>query len=304
MNNLAVIMKFIVVSIVLVLLPASCNMSRTFLKPSQIPLVPSFTFTTQKDTVHVKVDTSTFQPQFFDKNERPLDYDFSIESVLFPNKDGNILNGWMMKPKYRDIAGTILHFHGSGGNLLFHYSIISPLTKYGFQVFSFDYSQFGYSEGKANRRSMITDAYAALSYIEQRADVKDGRLILYGQSYGGHLAAIVGSSRQQSIDAMVIEGAFSSHREEAVHTVPVLGYIVRQGLTAKEEIKKYSKPLLVIHSKEDQSVPIKLGKKIYENANEPKAFFEVDKTHIQALNFYSEEISNRIFKMLDNDNLR
>jgi hypothetical protein len=67
-----------------------------------------------------------------------------------------------------------------------------------------------------------------------------------------------------------------------------------QGLCTKKEIKKFKKTVLIIHSKEDKLVPFYMGEKIYKNANEPKEFYEVDKRHLEALQYYSKEISEKI----------
>lgn len=38
-------------------------------------------------------------------------------------------------------------------------TIVKPLVEKGFNVFVFDYSGFGYSEGKAKRKKLPTDIY-------------------------------------------------------------------------------------------------------------------------------------------------
>ncbi len=276
---------------------SSCSMSKTFLYPSKLPK-KDFSFSDRDDKVIYAKYAEKNHQLIFTTEKDSAAYTHSIESVVFQSKNGNKLNGWMLKPKNKKIIATILHFHGSAGNLLYHHERIAPLVKEGFQIFTFDYSEFGYSEGKATRKNVLIDANSALDYIKQREDVKGTKLIIYGQSYGGHTAALIGTERQNEIEAMVIEGGFSSHREEAVYKVPFLGNIVKQGKKAKKEIKKFHKPLLIIHSNEDKVVPLYLGKRIFDNANQPKTFFEVDKSHLFALKYYAKEIANKIIKML------
>ena len=209
------------------------------------------------------------------------------------------MNAWFLTPKEIKPIATIIHFHGSAGNLLSQYKTISPLIDYGFQIISFDYSGYGFSEGKATRKNAIEDAYSFLDFAKKHEHIKSTKLILYGQSYGGYLASIVGSNKQNDIDGIVIEGAFSSHKAEANYTVPVLGLIVKNEEKAVVEIRKNNKPVLVIHSTEDKKVPLKFGKKIFKNANQPKEFYEIDKPHILGLQYYSKEISKKIKMMLD-----
>jgi dienelactone hydrolase len=163
----------------------------------------------------------------------------------------------------------------------------------------FDYSGFGFSEGEATRKNALNDALSALDYIKARQEVKDTKLVIYGQSFGGHLSAVVAAQRENEIDGLVIEGAYSSNKDIAAHAVPVLGRIVvKQGYSAVKSIKDFHKPLLVIHSTEDQEIPFSMGKKIFDNANAPKEFYEVKECHICAPIFYTDEISGKIKNML------
>lgn len=290
------IRKIVFILVILFTL-SSCAFNFTFFRPYKLPK-SNFSLTgIDSDTIFVKMDTITLQPSFLKRNKDTVDFGYSIESVIFKNPNGNKLNGWMLKPKDVKIIGTILHFHGSGGNLLYHHKAIAPLTKFGFQIFTFDYSGFGYSEGKATRNSVVVDAYSAFDYTTNRNDIKQTKILLYGQSYGAHLATIVGIKEESKIEGMILEGGFSSHKDEAVYTIPIIGNIVKQGISTKNEIKKFTKPLLIIHSKEDKKVPYYMGEKIFKNANEPKELYTVDKPHIEALQYYSKEISSKIKKM-------
>lgn len=280
---------------------ASCSFNGMFLKPTKIPNgVKKATIKTEKDTFVFSFAGENHQPTIANFNGQPSDLDYTIESVIFKNANGTNLNGWLVKPKSIIPTVTLLHFHGNAGALLNQYQAVSPLLKYGFQIFTFDYSGFGFSEGKATRENVLIDANAALNYLKTRSELANTKLVIYGQSLGGHLASVVAAERQQEIDGLVVEGAFSSYKDIAGKRVPLLGnLIVKKGYSAKKAIKNYKKPLLVIHSKEDKVIPMALGKKIFDNANMPKEFYEIKKKHITGPTYYSEEIAGKIKKMLD-----
>ena len=194
---------------------------------------------------------------------------------------------------------TLLHFHGNAGCLLSQYQLMTPLLKYGFQVFTFDYSGFGYSEGKATRKNVLIDGNSALTYLKSRDDIKNTKLVIYGQSLGGHLSAVIAQKRQEEIDGLVIEGAFSSHKDISAEVAGFLGrMLVLEKYSAYKSIQTYTKPLLVIHSVEDEVIPFKMGQKIYNNANEPKEFYEINECHICGPRFYADSISVKIENML------
>ena len=278
----------------------SCSFNSAFLQPDKITSTKlKFANGTSTDTTVVFFKGDNHQPIFLKNGKDTINLDFTIESVVFESSNGNKLNGWILKPKNTIPTITLLHLHGNAGFLLSQLQAISPLIKKGFQIFMFDYSGFGFSEGNATRKNVLADALSALDYVKTRQDVKDTKLVIYGQSLGGHLSAVVGALRQNDIDGLVIEAAFSSHKDIAANFAGFIGrLLVKQGYSAIKSIKEFHKPLLVIHSTEDQLIPFYMGKKIFDNANSPKEFFEVKKGHICAPTYYADEILNKIKNML------
>lgn len=271
-----------------------------FLQPDKLPdNAKQLTIKTDKDTMQVAINPGNFQPTFHKDAKVVTNPDYTIESVVFESPDGNKLNGWLLKPPTK-AAITLLHFHGNSGFIFSQYQAMTPLIKYGFQIFVFDYSGFGFSEGEATRKNVLVDGNAALTYIKSRDDVKDTKIIIYGQSLGGHLATVVASERQDEIDGLVIEGAFSSHKDIAADQAWIFGrLLVKEQYSAKIAIVKYRKPLLIIHSKEDDIIPIGMAQVLFDHANVPKEFYEIDGCHICGTDKYAEQISNKIMKMTE-----
>ncbi len=282
------------------LLISSCAFNSTFHRSQKIPIsikeITHFNF--EKDTTYISYNEENDEISLYKSESKLINKEYIIKNKFFESSSGNKLNGWLLTPKKQKPIATILHFHGSAVNLLFHYESIAPLVKQGFQVFTFDYSGYGFSEGKSTRKNALLDAYSALSYIKKTDFLKDTKLIIYGQSYGGYLASIVGSNNQDEIDGIVIEGAFSSHKEEAKHKSPFFGNLVKNEQTAEKEIRKNHKPILIIHSMEDKMVPFKFGEKIFQSANKPKEFYAIDKAHLLGLQYYSQKISKKIKEMI------
>lgn len=287
------------VFVAIILLIAACNFNKLFLVPTKVPAgAKKLTYSRGADTTVVSFSGTTHQPLFIKNGKDTLNTDFTIESVLFTNANGDTLNGWMMKSKTVTPTITLLHFHGNAGFLVSQYRAMSPLLPHGFQIFLFDYSGFGFSQGKATRKNVQIDANAALDYVKTRADVQNTKLVIYGQSLGGHLSAVVAAEREKDVDGLVIEGAFSSHKDIGADMVPVLGRIfVKQGYCATESIKAYHKPLLVIHSTEDETISYSMGQKIFAAANEPKTFYEIKKCHICGPSYYADSIAVKIKAM-------
>ena len=220
-----------------------------------------------------------------------------------------MLTGWFIKPK-RDtiITGTVLLLHGNGGNLGSQFKSLIPLAKAGFQSLVFDYRGYGTSPGKASQEHVLEDCYAALDYIRSRQDVKGTKLILFGQSLGGHLAFVVAAQKQEFIDALITEDAFTGHEEIAVYRARIdfkaprflTRWCVRSKYDAIDVVDKIKIPKLIIHSTEDKTIPFYMGKELFNKAIEPKEFWEITGPHIRACRIYPSEFVQHFKKIIAN----
>jgi len=295
----------------------SCSFNRIFYQADKMPAtVKQVTITNnysvKDNTTGLVVKDSSwktlihfgddFQPTFTDDKNNLLPLDYTVEGIVFKNEQDKKLSGWFFKPKnVPDPAITILFLHGNGGDIITHYPAAVQLAEHGFQVFIFDYSGYGFSEAKPTRKHVLEDATAALNMIRSRADVKHTKVVIYGQSLGGHLAAVAAQKNEPLVDGVVIEGAFSSHKDIAAHSYPPLAFaarvLVKERYSAFRSVRNFHKPVLVIHSSEDRTAPFWMGRKIYDNANQPKSFYEIKQGHIEGLAYYADSIAYKIREM-------
>lgn len=83
-------------------------------------------------------------------------------------------------PKY-----TILFSHGNAVDLGQMSSFFVGLgSRIGCNVFAYDYSGYGASNGKASEKNMYADAEAAWRALRERYSLTPNQIILYGQSIG------------------------------------------------------------------------------------------------------------------------
>lgn len=290
------------------LLITSCSFNKLFLKPAKITQTAKkarIYGPNKKDTTTIIFSGNIHQPTFSGKNLNGIDL-LSVSSVLFNNSSGRLLNGWMIKVT-GDLSPeiTLLHFHGNEGSLVSHYQAITPLVKKGVQVFMFDYSGFGFSAGEATQEQILADALSALNYVRNRADVKNTRLIIYGQSIGGHMAAVVAAARESAVSGLVMEGAFSSPKDIAAFDLRRyigIGFpariLVYTPYSAFLSLKQYHKPVLIIHSTEDKVVPYAMALKLFSAANQPKQLYTIKGPHINGAILYSDSILFKIKAMI------
>lgn len=231
---------------------------------------------------------------------------YNVEVINFKSSNGNTLNGWFLKPKTGDIKATVLQLHGNGGNISYQYQFAKPLVKAGYQVMVFDYEGYGNSSGSPSQEKVLDDGISALKYVKGRADTQNKKLILFGQSLGGHLSCVVAAQENQMIDGLVVEGAFSGHELMAIyvgkqHGAPkwLAKLLVRTKYEAIDYVDKVTVPKLFIHSTEDATCPFFMGKALYEKATGKKEFWEIKGAHIMGSQLYPDEFVKHFDKLLE-----
>jgi alpha-beta hydrolase superfamily lysophospholipase len=283
----------------LVIIVSSCSMNFLFLHPHNLNEDSTFQQYNgeKKDTMHLKFANHN-EPNFYYESGINTDLGYSIESVNYPNSNKDTLNAWVIRPTGVYNGTTLFFLHGNTGHVVLNYQLATPFAERGFKVFLFDYSEFGFSQGKAKRKNVLIDANSSLDYLLSLDEFKDEKIIIYGQSLGGHLAPVIGKQNESKIDGVVLEGAFSSHDDIAGEKAGFIGkWFVGEKYSAKDSIPLIKKPVLVIHSIGDRTIPIEHGKRLYAAATEPKSFYQIDSTHILGPLYYADSIVARIERM-------
>jgi hypothetical protein len=220
----------------------------------------------------------------------------AYQEVHFKTRDGLELYGWFLPAKGRAL-GTILQLHGNAENISTHFASLAWMPARGFNVFIFDYRGYGGSEGEPTLEGVQIDIDAAMDALFARSDVDKDRVVMYGQSLGGALAAyyVAHSPRRDQLRALVLESAFSGYvdivREKmADHwfTWPfqwLPQFTVDDRFSPLPAMTKISPlPLLVLHGDQDAVVPVQEGRRLYEAALEPKQLWVVPGAgHIQTM---------------------
>jgi fermentation-respiration switch protein FrsA (DUF1100 family) len=110
---------------------------------------------------------------------------------------------------------------------------------------------------------------------------------------------VVAAEHPDKIDALVIEGAFSSHRDIASHFRGGLARIgVSEPYSAEKRMEDVQDPVLVIHSVDDAVVPFDQGQRLFELAAEPKVFLEIDGPHLAGIATHGDAIDAAILRLV------
>jgi alpha-beta hydrolase superfamily lysophospholipase len=203
----------------------------------------------------------------------PADIGLEFDEVRFVTRDGVSLHGWFVPAPQAD--RVLLFCHGNGGNISHRLDSIRIFHELGLSVFIFDYRGYGLSEGRPSEAGTYRDAEAAWNYLTETRGFPPGRIVIYGHSLGAAIAAHVAQGRRPS--ALVLESAFTSVPDVASRHywfLPVRWLSKFEYATAAY-VRDVHAPTLVIHSPDDEINPFEHGRRIFERANEPRAFLEI-----------------------------
>lgn len=215
----------------------------------------------------------------------PKDIGLVFEDIFFKTPDNLELNGWFVLSK--DARYTILFCHGNAGNISHRLEKLKFFQELGCNIFIFDYRGYGKSKGRPSEEGLYHDARGAYNYLLSRK-IHPEQIIGYGESIGG--AVIIDLASKSSLRALIIDSSITNSKDMVKIIYPFLPYwVFSSRWDALNKIRSITIPKLIIHSINDEIVPYKLGRKLFESAPEAKEFLKIRGGHNSSF-FESEQI--------------
>ncbi|MBM4032615.1 MAG: alpha/beta hydrolase [Planctomycetes bacterium] len=211
----------------------------------------------------------------------PRSLGLNYEEVKLRASDGVELSAWFI-PRER-ARGTVLFCHGNAGNISHRLGVISMFHELGFAMLIFDYRGYGASQGSPTERGTYLDAEAAWNHLTNERKVPPQRIVLFGESLGGAVAAWL--AKERTPGALVLQSTFTSLPDIGARLywwLPVR-LLSRFRYDARSHVRQAKCPVLVAHSPQDEIVPYALGRQLFEAANEPKEFLQLSGSHNDGL---------------------
>jgi uncharacterized protein len=164
---------------------------------------------------------------------------------------------------------TLLYFHGNGGGLAERADRIQRFMGQGWGVYMMAYRGYAGSTGYPTEANNIADARRAYDALVQEG-VPPSSIILYGESLGTNVATRMAAEKASS--GLILESPYTSVLEIAVTDYPFLP--VRLLLSDRYETDKVLPqvrvPVLILHGKQDDVIPVAMAHRMVKLANEPK----------------------------------
>ena len=243
-----------------------------------------------------------FQPNFiyFPTSEliaTPKDIGLSYEEVFIPTTDDHKINGWFIP--HPSPRATLLFLHGNGGNISHRLEKILIFHQLEMNILIIDYRGYGLSSGSSSEHGTYLDAEAAINYLIKEKTIINDSIIVFGESLGAAIASWLVNSYPTG--ALIIDSGFTSIEAIAKHYYPYLPVklLTRIKYPTLQRVSSINRPILVIHSVEDEIIPFSHGVELYQGANGPKTLLEISGDHNSGFYTSRQMYQNGISKFLD-----
>jgi len=168
---------------------------------------------------------------------------------------------------------TLVLFHGNAGNIGDRAFKARPFLESGYGVLLAGYRGYGGNPGSPSEDGLYADARSILHFLNA-SDVTPERWVLYGESLGSGVAVEMARewAGRTPVRAVVLEAPYTSMGDAAAIHYPFIParLLVRDKFDSVAKIDAIKAPLLIIHGDRDGTVPMKLGRRLFEASPGPK----------------------------------
>ncbi|MDH2916344.1 MAG: alpha/beta hydrolase [Gallionella sp.] len=217
----------------------------------------------------------------------PAQIGLPFEELHLKTADGVVLHGWYVAADKS--RGTVLFAHGNAGNISHRLDYLAMFHRLGYDTLIFDYRGYGNSEGQPDEQGTYLDAEAAWQFLAQQKHVPACRIVLFGESLGGAVAAQLATRHRPA--ALVIASSFTSVPDLGQQLYPYLPVrlISRIRYDTQVYLQQVSSPVMIAHSPQDEIIPFTHGQALFAAARPPKEFLELTGGHNDGFIFMRED---------------
>lgn len=245
-----------------------------------------------------------------DKYYDPAQMNLTYEDFWLQTQSGSQIHGWKI-PGQKPSRGSVVFFHGNAENLTSHFTVLAWLPPQGYDLFIFDYPQYGLSKGDLSPSTTVEAGVAVLEWVHEK--YKPQNLIVYGHSLGGTVALKSVEEVKASIPIakVVIQSSFGSYRGMSQGVlkrqwwtwpvVPITYLFISRSHDPKVE-KLSPIPLLFIHGTGDRVVESYHSEELFAQAGEPKELWLIPQgNHMNLYGDSQNPLRERLLDFLSRD---
>lgn len=210
--------------------------------------------------------------------ERP-----DLESITLPvgaaGEQVQVLR-WPAQPGHES-AVRVLFLHGTFRHAFQNLAKAAPMHRAGLDVYLLDYRGWGASSPRVpDEVSIHQDTWTTWQALQPPAGGPLVRWVIYGHSMGSAVAVRLAErlAGSRGYCALVLESAFTRFADVAGAAAGWLGRgfaaLGNERMDSAGRIARVDPPLWFFHGSRDNTVPLSLGRALFEWAPSPKQWFE------------------------------
>lgn len=156
---------------------------------------------------------------------------------------------------------TVMFSHGNAVDLGHMSSFYIGLgSRINCNIFSYDYSGYGASNGKPSEKNLYADVEAAWHALRTRYGAIPENIILYGQSLG--TVPTIDLASKYEVGGVVLHSPLTSGMRVAFPNTKRTWFF--DSFPSIDKVPKVTSPVLVIHGTNDEVIDFSHGQAIYE----------------------------------------
>ncbi|KAL5121786.1 bem46 protein, variant [Pleosporales sp. CAS-2024a] len=205
-----------------------------------------------------------------------------FEELFIPTPDGESLNAFLLRANKQHARNvTVLMFHGNAGNIGYRLPIAKVLVnQLRCNVFMLQYRGYGLSTGNPNEKGLMIDAQTGLTYIRERQELRNTKVVVYGQSIGGAVAIglVARNQKQGDITGVILENTLTSLKKLIPSAFPPARYLaplchqIWPSETTLPQVKDI--PFLFLSGLQDEIIPPSHMSRLFQVCKAPKVWRE------------------------------
>ena len=229
----------------------------------------------------------------YSKNEEnPIIEDLcdKIEKQKIKTADNITLDIWDINP-YR-CKSYIIFCQGIGSekSSIFQQKAYLQFVQNGWGVIAFDYRGRGKSQGEFSQQGASLDVKAVYDYLKAKG-IKSSSIGIIGHSMGSGVALDFASKAATAFTILINPFSKASDMAKNIAKKVKMPAIIKRILLAMPScllplknkfdnvnaLSKIESPVLIIHTKKDRTIPVRLARKLYEkNRKSNITYLEID----------------------------
>ena len=200
----------------------------------------------------------------------PADYQINYDQPTLSGADGQTFSAWFA-PGSGELAFII--FSGNGGNMSQMADRLAAFHAAGWSVLTVDYPGYGQSEGRPSEEGTYRAAEAAWRYLTETKKFKPEKIVVYGFSLGGGVAAYLAEKYRPG--ALILDSTFTRLADVPTYyrawSEKLFRLLMRGVYDTGARLARIDCPLIVLHCAGDAAVPYAMGRALFESyENGPK----------------------------------